>query len=186
MTNIAIFVSGNGTNCENIIRHFQNSDRARVVLVLSNKPDAYALVRAANLSVDSVVVTKKQFSDPEHLLPVLEKYKVDFIVLAGFLLMVPDYLIQRYEGKIINLHPSLVPKYCGKGMYGHKVHQAVKAAGETVTGITIHYVNEICDGGQTIRQFTTPIAPEDTVEDIEMKIHKLEQAYFPQVIEEIL
>lgn len=183
MTNIAIFVSGNGTNCENIIRYFQNSDIARVSLVISNKADAYALTRAKNLNVPSMVASKSQFNDEKFLLPILKEYNIDFIVLAGFLLMVPSYLINEYDHKMINIHPAILKKYGGKGMYGHHIHEAVKAAGEKETGITIHYVNEICDGGEIIKQYSTPIAPEDTVEDIEEKVHVLEQTYFPSVIE---
>ena len=188
MTNIAIFVSGSGTNCENIIRHFNNvsKSKGKVVLVVSNREDAYALVRAKNLGVPSVVINKQQLNDEKYLLPILQQYKVDFIVLAGFLLMAPSYLIKSFDHKIINLHPALLPKFGGKGMYGHHVHEAVKAAGETETGITIHYVSDICDGGEIIRQFKTSLSPEDTIEDIEQKIHVLEQTYFPQVIDECL
>lgn len=183
MTNIAVFVSGNGTNCENIIKYFQNSKTARVALVVSNKPDAYALTRAKNLNVPSVVATKSQFNDESYLMPILQEYNIDFIVLAGFLLMVPSYLTNRYNQKMINIHPALLKKYSGKGMYGHHIHEAVKAAGEKETGITIHYVNEICDGGEIIKQYSTPLSPDDTVEDIEDKVHILEQTYFPSVIE---
>ncbi|MDO4948590.1 MAG: phosphoribosylglycinamide formyltransferase [Bacteroidales bacterium] len=186
MHNIAIFASGNGTNCENIIRYFQPSADIRVALVISNKPDAYVLTRAFRLHVPTVVASKTDINNPAWLLPQLRKYDIDFIVLAGFLLMIPPFLVEAFENRIINIHPSLVPKYCGKGMYGHRVHEAVKAAGETETGITIHYVNNVCDGGAIIRQFTTPILASDTVEDIESKIHVLEQAHFPQVIEVVI
>lgn len=186
MHNIAIFASGNGTNCENIIRYFQQSAHIRVALVMSNKPDAYALVRASRLSVPTLIASKTDFNNPAWLLPQLKKHDIDFIVLAGFLLMVPPFLVETFENRIVNIHPSLVPKYCGKGMYGHRVHEAVKTAGETETGITIHYVNNVCDGGAIIRQFTTPILADDSVEDIESKIHELEQAHFPQVIESVI
>ncbi|MCQ2094932.1 MAG: phosphoribosylglycinamide formyltransferase [Bacteroidaceae bacterium] len=184
--NIAIFVSGNGTNCENIIRYFQKKESAKVALVISNREDAYALVRAQNLNVDTEIIKKAQLADSEYVLPILQKYKIDFIVLAGYLLMIPDWLIDRYPQSIINLHPSLIPKYAGKGMHGRLVHEAVKAAGEKETGISIHYVNNVCDGGEVIKQFRTSILEEDTVEDIEEKIHVLEQTYFPQVIESLL
>lgn len=184
--NIAVFVSGSGTNCENIIKYFREKEYADVALVVSNRDDAYALVRASNLNVDSVVIKKAQLADPEYVMPILQKYGIDFIVLAGYLLMIPDWLIERFPQSIINLHPSLIPKYSGKGMHGRLVHEAVKAAGETETGITIHYVNNICDGGEVIQQFRTPLLPEDTVEDIEQKIHVLEQTYFPQVIDSLI
>lgn len=186
MKNLAIFVSGSGTNCENIIRYFQKSEDVRTVLVVSNREDAYALVRAKNLNVPAVVLKKDRFNDENVLLPLLKEYDVDYIILAGFLLMAPSFLIREYDHKIINIHPALLPKYGGKGMYGHHVHEAVKAAGEKETGITIHYVNEICDGGDIIRQFKTELTPEDTIEDIEQKIHVLEQTYFPQVIDEAI
>ncbi len=186
MKNLAIFVSGSGTNCENIIRYFQKSEDVRTVLVVSNREDAYALVRAKNLNVPAVVLKKDRFNDENVLLPLLREYNVDYVILAGFLLMAPSFLIREYDHKIINIHPALLPKYGGKGMYGHHVHEAVKAAGEKETGITIHYVNEICDGGDIIRQFKTELTPEDTIEDIEQKIHVLEQTYFPQVIDEAI
>ena len=138
MINIAIFVSGNGTNCENIIRFFQNSDKICSALVISNRTDAYALIRAKNLGVPTKVLTKQQINDSDYLLPLLRQFHIDFIVLAGFLLMIPDYLIDAFPRKIINLHPALLPKFGGVGMYGHYVHEAVLAAGEKESGCTIH------------------------------------------------
>ena len=186
ITNIAVFVSGSGTNCENIIRYFSGSADVRVSLVVSNRPDAYALVRASRLHVPTVVVPKKEFNDPSVLLPLLEQYDVDFIVLAGFLLMVPDYLLERFPRRIVNIHPSLLPRHGGRGMWGHHVHESVKAAGDTETGITIHYVSEVCDGGEIIAQFKTPLQPTDTPDDIAAKVHVLEQEHFPKVIEQVL
>ena len=185
-TNIAIFVSGSGTNCENIIRYFADKPEVNVSLVLSNKADAYALVRAERLGVDRSVMSKADFNDESKLMPLLQEHDVQFIVLAGFLLMVPDFLLQAYPHRIVNIHPSLLPKYGGRGMWGHHVHEAVKAAGEKESGITIHYVSEVCDGGEIIAQFHTALAPDDTPDDIAAKIHELEQAHFPQVIEEVI
>lgn len=184
--NIAIFVSGNGSNCENIIRYFQDSDRVNVALVLSNKADAYALVRAKNLNVPSVVVAKADFNSEAHLMKIMKEYHIDFIVLAGFLLMIPDFLLAAYPQRIVNIHPSLLPKYGGKGMWGHHVHEAVKAADETETGITIHWVSEVCDGGEIIAQHRTPLSPDDTPDDIADKVHALEMEYFPKEIEKVL
>lgn len=184
--NLAIFVSGSGTNCENIIKYFQDSDKVHVTVVISNRADAYALVRAERLGVPTEIVPKKQLNDEAFLMPLLRKYNVEFVVLAGFLLLAPDFLINAFPRRIINLHPALLPKFGGKGMYGHHVHEAVKAAGETETGMTVHYVNNVCDGGEIIAQFSTPILPEDTPDDIAAKEHILEQEHFPQVIEEIL
>jgi len=185
--NIAIFVSGNGTNCENIIRHFNKSGSlTRVKLVLSNKTDAFALVRAKKLNVPTKVLSKAEINDESILMDVLHEHHIDFIVLAGFMLMIPDFLISRYEHRMINIHPSLLPKFGGKGMFGHHVHEAVKAAGETVTGITIHFVSTVCDGGEVIAQFKTHIQPTDTANDIEAKVHLLEQEHFPIVIESVI
>ena len=186
MTNISIFVSGSGSNCENIIRYFQNNDDIKVRLVLSNKADAYALVRAKNLGVETVVVNKAEFNEESLLLPILQKYDVNFIVLAGFLPFVPDFLIKAYDGKIINLHPALLPKYGGKGMWGHHVHEAVKAAGETETGMTVHWVTSEIDNGKIIAQYSVPLLPSDTPDDIAAKEHALEMEHFPQVIEKVI
>ncbi len=186
MVNIAIFVSGGGTNCENIIKYFEGSEKVRIVLVVSNKANAGAIARAQRLGVPSVVVPKARFNDREVILPLLEDYSVDFIVLAGFLLVVPGFLIDEYDHRMINLHPALLPKYGGMGMYGHHVHEAVKAAGEKETGMTVHWVSRDVDGGEIIAQFSTPIGPEDTPDDIAAKEHVLEMEHFPQVIEEVI
>ncbi len=186
MTKIAIFVSGSGTNCENIIRHFEGREDVKVALVVSNRSDAFALKRAERLNVPAVVRNKSQFNDEEQMLALLREYDIDFIVLAGFLLMVPDYMIQAYDRRIINIHPALLPRHGGKGMYGMHVHQAVKAAGDTETGMTVHWVSNVCDGGEIIAQYRTPVTPEDTPHDIADKEHVLEMKYFPEVIEEVL
>ena len=184
--NIALFVSGNGTNCENIIRYFSGSHTVKIALVLSNKPDAYALTRASRLGVPTIVVDKKQFADPNCLLPLLGQYHIHFIVLAGFLLMIPDYLVRAYHHRMLNIHPALLPKHGGKGMYGRHVHEAVKADGDTLTGMTVHWVSNVCDGGQILRQYSVPLSPDDTVDDIARKEHELEMRYFPQAISEII
>lgn len=186
MKKLAIFVSGNGTNCENIIRHFQDSPLARVVLVVSNRTEAFALTRAERLGVPTAIVTKAEFQDEDRVLSLLKAHEVDFIVLAGFLLMIPPYLTRTFRHKMVNIHPALLPKFGGKGMFGHHVHEAVKAAGETETGITIHWVSEACDEGEHIAQFRTPLSPDDTPETIAEKVHLLEQAHFPEVIEQCL
>ncbi|MBQ4228367.1 MAG: phosphoribosylglycinamide formyltransferase [Bacteroidaceae bacterium] len=184
--NIAIFVSGSGTNCENLIRYFEHSETVKCALVVSNKPDAYALVRAERLGVPTAVISKAQLYNPGETLPLLESYGIEFIVLAGFLPLVPDFLIEAFPRKIINLHPALLPKFGGKGMWGHHVHEAVKAAGETETGMTVHYVTPVCDSGEIIAQFRTSISPDDTADDIAEKEHQLEMEHFPQVVEKVL
>ena len=186
MKNIAIFVSGSGTNCENIIRHFSDHQQVNIALVLSNRTDAYALVRAQRLGVPTAVVSKSEFNDEKKMNSLLDSYHINFIVLAGFLLMVPSFLIRRYDHRMLNIHPALLPKHGGKGMYGHHVHEAVKAAGDTETGMTVHWVSDVCDGGEIIAQFSTPLSPDDTPDDIAHKEHLLEMEHFPKVIEKTI
>lgn len=186
MVNIAIFVSGSGSNCENIIRYFQTNGQVNIALVVSNRADAYALTRAKNLNVPSVVLPKADFNNEGKVLKLMADHRIDFIVLAGFLLMIPDWLIAVYQRRMINLHPALLPKFGGIGMYGHHVHEAVRKANETETGMTVHWVSDVCDGGEIIAQFRTPITPDDTPDDIADKEHILEMEHFPQVIEAVL
>ncbi len=183
---MAIFVSGSGTNCENIIQYFAHHDKAEVALVWSNRADAFALQRAERHGIPTIVMGRNDFNNAGKVLPVLEEYGIDFIVLAGFLLMIPDFLVQAFHRRMINLHPALLPKFGGKGMYGHHVHEAVKAAGETETGMTVHWVSEVCDGGEIIAQFKTPLTPDDTPDDIAAKEHILEMEHFPKVIEKVI
>ena len=184
--NIAIFASGSGTNAENIIRYFQKNDSIRVSLVLSNKSDAYVLERAYRLGVSCNVFTKEDWIAGDEILAVLQEAHIDFIVLAGFLVRVPDLLLHAYPNKIINIHPALLPKYGGKGMYGDRVHEAVVAAGEKETGITIHYINEHYDEGSIIFQATCPVLPDDSPESVANKVHVLEYDHFPLVIEDLV
>ncbi|WP_061869293.1 phosphoribosylglycinamide formyltransferase [Prevotella intermedia] len=186
MVNIAIFVSGSGSNCENIIRYFQTNEQVNIALVVSNRADAYALTRAKNLNVPSVVLPKADFNNEGKVLKLMADHRIDFIVLAGFLLMIPDWLIAVYQRRMINLHPALLPKFGGIGMYGHHVHEAVRKANETETGMTVHWVSNVCDGGEIIAQFRTPITPDDTPDNIADKEHILEMEHFPQVIEAVL
>lgn len=184
--NIAIFVSGGGTNCENLIRYFQSSDDINCELVVSNKADAYALVRSQNLGVATAVVPKAQLNDETFMIPLLNEHQIQFIVLAGFLPLVPNYLIDAYPRRIVNLHPALLPKYGGKGMWGHHVHEAVKAAGETETGMTVHYVTPVCDSGEIIAQYRVALSPDDSADDIAEKEHQLEMKYFPEIVEQVI
>ena len=184
--NIAIFVSGGGTNCENLIRYFQSSDDINCELVVSNKADAYALVRSQNLGVSTAVVPKAQLNDEAFMMPLLNEHQIQFIVLAGFLPLVPNFLIDAYPQRIVNLHPALLPKYGGKGMWGHHVHEAVKAAGETETGMTVHYVTPVCDSGEIIAQYRVALSPDDSADDIAEKEHQLEMKYFPEIVEQVI
>lgn len=183
MINLAVFASGGGTNCENIIRYFKGSDKVHVALVVANKAEIPALEKAERLGVPTRVLSKADLNREDVALPLMKEYSIDFIVLAGFLLVIPDFLIREYDRRIINLHPALLPKFGGMGMYGHRVHEAVKAAGETETGMTVHWVSGKVDGGEIIAQFRTPISPDDTPDDIAAKEHVLEMEHFPQVIE---
>ena len=184
--NIAIFASGSGTNAENIIRHFQGNKDVNVALVVSNKPDAYVLVRAANLHVPSLTLTREEFAQGERLAALMKERGINFIVLAGFLLRVPEALIEAYPGRIVNIHPALLPKYGGKGMYGDRVHRAVVEAGERESGITIHLIDEQYDRGTTVFQAKCPVLPGDTPDDVAHKVHALEYAHYPEVIERLV
>lgn len=185
---IAIFASGNGSNAENIINYCAaNPDCGmEVALVVSNRSNAGVIERARNLGTPVLVMTKAWINDPEVMLDVLNRYSVDGIALAGFLLMIPHFLLERYPGRIINIHPSLLPKYGGKGMYGRYIHEAVVAAGETETGITIHHVSSECDGGSIIFQASIPVAKGAIPEEVESSIHELERKHYPRVLADIL
>lgn len=186
MRKIAIFASGSGTNAENIARYFCEHKYIKVELILTNKKDAYVIKRAKKLNIPHVIFSKNEIYHTNKITQILNKYNIDMIVLAGFLLLVPEHIIQAFEGRIINIHPALLPKYGGKGMYGMKVHETVKENNEKETGITIHYVNKKYDDGQIIRQYKCKIDPEDTPEDIARKVHELEYKYYPRTIEALL
>ena len=174
MKNIAVFASGSGTNAENLIHYFSNNSNGTVKLILSNRISAGVLDRADRLGVKRVVFDRDTFLNTEKILYLLQAEKIDYIVLAGFLMLVPDYLIQAYPGRIVNIHPSLLPKYGGKGMYGERVHEAVVAAGEHESGITIHHLNGQYDSGDIIAQYKVPVLPTDTPADVAAKVHALE------------
>ncbi|MDR1814063.1 MAG: phosphoribosylglycinamide formyltransferase [Tannerella sp.] len=186
MTKIAIFASGSGTNAENIINYFDSSDDIKVALVLSNREDAKVHERAKKLGVPSFAFTNAEFREGTNILATLATYEIGFIALAGFMALISPALLQAYDHKIINIHPSLLPKYGGKGMFGRHVHEAVLAAGEHESGITIHYVNERYDEGEIIFQALTPISPNDNVKTLEHKIHNLEYNYYPLIIKKLV
>ena len=184
--NVAILASGSGSNAENIIRYFRNNKDICFPIIISNKEDAYIHERAKNLGVSSYTFKKIDFENGE-VLNFLKKQQIDFIILAGFLLKIPENLLQAYPaGRIINIHPALLPKFGGKGMYGAHVHEAVVAAKEKESGITIHYVNENYDEGQIIFQAKCEVLPTDTPDDVAEKVHALEYEFFPKIIESIL
>ncbi len=181
--NIAIFASGSGSNAENIIRYFINSQLFKFPLIISNRADAYVHRRAENLNVRSVTFTRKDFETGESVLHLLRQYQIDAIVLAGFLLKIPGLIIDAFPDKMINIHPALLPRHGGKGMYGDHVHQAVRASGDKETGITIHFVNKHYDDGAIIFQAACAVEPSDSYQDIARKVHELEYLHFPRVIE---
>ena len=183
---IAILASGSGSNAENIANYFNGSDYAEVSFIIANNPEAYVIERAKRLGIECAVVTKAQFMEADSIISMLQERNIDFIVLAGFLLLVPAKLIQAYPGRIVNIHPALLPKHGGKGMYGDRVHKAVVECGDTESGITIHLIDEQYDKGTTFFQAKCPVLPTDTPDDVAAKVHALEYEHFPHVIEEIL
>jgi phosphoribosylglycinamide formyltransferase-1 len=185
MFKIAIFASGSGSNAQKIIETFQNNPQVEVALILSNKSDAYVLERARNFQIKTRVFDRATFYETSQIIDLLQVAQIDLIVLAGFLWLIPSNLIQAFPNQIINIHPALLPKYGGKGMYGMKVHEAVYQNRETETGITIHYVNEKYDEGKIILQAKCPLNPEDTPETIAQKVHQLEYEYFPKAIADL-
>ncbi|UOB19251.1 phosphoribosylglycinamide formyltransferase [Abyssalbus ytuae] len=186
MKRIVIFASGSGTNAENIIQYFKKKGNAKVVAVLANKKDAKVLERANNHKISSLYFNRFAFYEADVILTLLQSINPDLIVLAGFLWKLPENIIHAFPNKIINIHPALLPKFGGKGMYGMHVHNAVVKNKEKETGITIHYVNENYDEGNIIFQAKTKVIPADTPEDIASKIHLLEYEYFPKTIEKLL
>ncbi|HZJ20948.1 MAG TPA: phosphoribosylglycinamide formyltransferase [Pricia sp.] len=184
--NIVLLASGSGSNVENIVRYFQDRPEVAISVVLTNKKDAKVLERCDYLKISGLYFNRTSFYDSNCILELLKVFDPDLIVLAGFLWKIPEKIIRAFPDRIINIHPALLPKYGGKGMYGNKIHQAVKKNGDTETGITIHYVNENYDEGAIIHQARTLISEKDDVENIAQKIHELEYAHFPKVIENLL
>ncbi|MBX2960914.1 MAG: phosphoribosylglycinamide formyltransferase [Cyclobacteriaceae bacterium] len=183
LARIAIFASGSGTNAEEIFKYFQGHSTISVEALLSNNPEAYALVRATKYGVPTFIFNRKQFRESDEVVNWLKEREITHIVLAGFLWLVPETLTKAYAGGIINIHPALLPKFGGKGMYGMKVHEAVKAENETETGITIHEVNEHYDEGRILFKAICPVMPEDTPESIAGSVHQLEYYWYPKIIE---
>ena len=186
MKKIAVFASGTGTNAQKIIDHFRYADKAKVVLILCNKPGAGILTIAEKEHIPSLLIEKEKFFQGNAYTDELKDYQVDCIVLAGFLWKIPSLLIKKFSGRIINIHPALLPKYGGKGMYGLHVHKAVIDSKEEESGITIHYVDEVYDRGKIIYQATCPVLESDTPSLLALRIQKLEHAYYPAVIESLL
>lgn len=181
-----LFASGSGSNVENIVRFFEDSPVVEVAAVLTNKRNAKVLDRCDRLNINALYFNRNSFAESDLVLHILKTLRPDLIVLAGFLWKIPDNIIADFPDKIINIHPALLPKYGGKGMYGDRVHKAVKANNERETGITIHYVNGNYDEGAVIFQAKTPVGADDSPEAIAAKVHDLEYEHFPKVIEKLL
>ena len=186
MKKIAIFASGSGSNAENIIQYFAQKPQFCVKSVFCNVPDAYVLERAKKYRIPTFVFNREEFRNPDKVFRQLQEQEIDFIVLAGFLWLMPSFITAAWPNKIVNIHPALLPAYGGKGMYGHYVHEAVIAAGEKESGITIHYVNDHYDQGAIIFQAKCPVLPTDTPDDLAARIHELEYRYFPEIIEKTI
>lgn len=185
MVRIAILASGSGSNAQRLIEHFKGHSKAEVAIVGCDQPLAGVIARAWDLGVPLYLFNGAQLRSGE-VLRELQGQRIDLVVLAGFLRLIPVDMVKAYPGCIINIHPALLPKHGGKGMYGHHVHEAVISAKEAESGITIHYVNERFDEGEHIAQFKCPVLPSDTPDTLAARIHQLEHAHFPQVVEEIL
>lgn len=184
--NIAIFASGTGSNAKKIIEFFEHNPQINVSLVVSNKKDAPVLEMAESFGVETLVIDRTFFYEKKDILKIFNKYLVDFVVLAGFLWLVPKYMVEAFPRRMVNIHPALLPKFGGKGMYGGRVHRAVKEAGETESGITIHYVNEEYDDGDIVFQAKCEVTPEDTPETIQKKVQILEHRHYPDIIDRLL
>ncbi|PWJ58377.1 phosphoribosylglycinamide formyltransferase-1 [Dyadobacter jejuensis] len=186
MNRIALFASGSGTNAEKIFEYFENQTDVEISLVLTNNPDAGVIRRARKFSIPTLVFDRKSFYDTGKILNLLKNEGIDFIILAGFMMLIPDAMVKAYPNRMVNIHPALLPKFGGKGMYGHFVHEAVKEAQEIESGITIHFVNEHYDEGNIIFQAHCSITPADSPEDIARKVQVLEHKHYPEVIDSIL
>lgn len=183
MIHIAVWASGNGTNAENIIDYFKDHPRIKVKLIISNRKDACVLQRAGKHQLATEVIPKSLLQNDKYTMRILEKHAVSWIILAGYLLLIPKYLIQHFPKRILNIHPALLPKFGGKGMFGMHVHEAVISAKEKVSGISIHYVNEVYDNGEIVFQAACPVKALDSAESLAERIHELEYKHYPPVIE---
>ncbi|TBO41154.1 phosphoribosylglycinamide formyltransferase [Pedobacter kyonggii] len=183
---IAIFASGSGSNAQKLMEHFKRSNEIEISLVLTNNADAYVLQRADNFEIPTHIFDKNEFYKTEEVIDLLKNLEIDFVVLAGFLWLIPKNLIHAYPGRIVNIHPAILPKFGGKGMYGDHVHNAVMAAGETEGGITIHYVNENYDEGEYIYQARYRIDKNDNLEMVKFKGQQLEHQHYPRIVETIV
>lgn len=186
MIRLAIMASGSGSNAENIVKYFSHSNEIKVEAIISNKADAYVLERAKYLHVPSYVYTRAEIVETDKVLNLFNELKIDWVILAGFLVLLPECIVNKYDGKILNIHPALLPKFGGKGMYGDKVHKAVVEAHEKETGITIHKIDTNYDQGTTVFQAKVKVEPLDNAEKVAQKVHALEYKFYPQIIEKLI
>lgn len=185
MIRLAIMASGSGSNAENIVKYFSHSNEIEVAAIISNKADAYVLERAQYLHIPSYVFSRAEIVETDKVLNLLTELKIDWVILAGFLVLLPECIVNKFDGRILNIHPSLLPKFGGKGMYGDKVHKAVVEAHEKESGITIHKIDANYDEGTTVFQAKIKVEPIDKPEDVAKKVHALEYKFFPQIIENL-
>lgn len=183
MSNIALFASGSGSNAENIVKYFLDDKNVTFPIILCNNRSAFVFERAKKLQISSILIDRDQFYNTDEIVDILKQNDIDLIVLAGFLWLIPQNILKAYSGRILNIHPALLPKYGGKGMYGDKVHKAVVEAGESESGITIHHVNEHFDEGEILFQAKCEVLPTDSAEEVAHKVHELEYEHFPKVID---
>ncbi len=186
MWNVTIFASGSGSNAENIFNYFKDSKLVRVGLLITDNPKAFVIERCRRHSVPCLVLSKRLIDDTDFMLGVLRDFRTNFVVLAGYIKLVPDYIVAAFDQRIVNIHPSLLPKHGGKGMYGNRVHQSVLDSGDKESGITIHFIDNDYDRGSVIFQAKCPVLPDDTADSLAQRVHALEYEYYPNVIEDTI
>ena len=186
MTRIAIFASGSGSNAEKICEYFKDHIDIEIAIIFTNNPEAGVIKRGRKYNIPTLVFDKKSFQETDKVLNILSSLKIDWVVLAGFMMLIPQNMVRNFDGKMLNIHPALLPKFGGKGMYGHFVHEAVLQAGETKSGITIHLVNEKYDEGSIVFQAECTLSPDDDENDIARKVQILEHQYYPEIIEKVI
>ncbi|MDD6003225.1 MAG: phosphoribosylglycinamide formyltransferase [Bacteroidales bacterium] len=186
MWNVTIFASGSGSNAENIFNYFKDSKLVRVGLLITDNPKAFVIERCRRHSVPCLVLSKRLIDDTDFMLGVLRDFRTNFVVLAGYIKLVPDYIVAAFDQRIVNIHPSLLPKHGGKGMYGSRVHQSVLDSGDKESGITIHFIDNDYDRGSVIFQAKCPVLPDDTADTLAQRVHALEYEYYPKVIEDTI
>lgn len=186
MWNVTIFASGSGSNAENIFNYFKDSKLVRVGLLITDNPKAFVIERCRRHSVPCLVLSKRLIDDTDFMLGVLRDFRTNFVVLAGYIKLVPDYIVAAFDQRIVNIHPSLLPKHGGKGMYGSRVHQSVLDSGDKESGITIHFIDNDYDRGSVIFQAKCPVLPDDTADSLAQRVHALEYEYYPKVIEDTI